>query len=176
MTRWPPLIWVLMALGSVLLLVGYNGADISVPALVVGGLLAAAGAGLAFWLAFGRWGHRPQPAGVSWLVPATIVFYLLCAGAALASGTEYAAAALAAGLFPLTAVTLITATTRAKTVGTGDGMRETTAAAHDDPFPGVGADDETPLGDTSEHSDAERVAEPDRRFERRRDRAHHSNG
>ena len=29
-------------------------------------------------------------------------------------------------------------------------------------------DPETPLGDTTEHSDAERVAQPDLRFERRR--------
>jgi hypothetical protein len=170
MTRWPPVIWVMVVVGSLLLVVGYNGADVSVPALVLGGLLVLGATGLAFFLAFGTWGGRPQVTGVSWMIPAAVVFAVLCAVAGLASGAEYAVAMLIAGLIPLTAATLITATTRAKTVGDeDDGRRETTAAQNRDPFPGVGADDETPLGDTPEHSDAERVAQPDRRFERRQD-------
>jgi MFS family permease len=43
-------------------------------------------------------------------------------------------------------------------------QREHTGA--DDGAPGIGMDHDTPLGDTTEHSDTERVAQPDRRFER----------
>jgi hypothetical protein len=118
------------------------------------------------WLAFGRWGHRPRNSGVAWLVPATVAFYIVCAIAASIAGGAYAVAAIVAGLIPFTAATLITATNRAKTVGDGESMRDTTPEASDDPFPGIGADDETALGDTPEHSDAERVAQPDRRFQR----------
>jgi hypothetical protein len=145
MTRWPPLVWIMVAVGSLLLLVGYNGSHLSVPALILGGLLIVGAVVIAFALAFGKWSDRPMPTGVAWMVPATLVFYALCATAGLAAGSKYAVAAFVAGQIPLTAVTLLTATTRAKT-GTGE------AADHRDPFPGVGVDDETPLGDTREHS------------------------
>jgi hypothetical protein len=168
MSRWPPAVWLMVALGSLLVLVGYDGADVYVPALIAGLVLIVGAVGLSFFMAFGRWGHRPRATGVAWLIPATAVFYLLCACAAVISGGEYAVAAIAAGLIPLTATTLLTATARAKTVGDDDARRETTAAASADPFPGIGMDDDTPLGDTPEHSEAERVAEPDRRFARRR--------
>ena len=168
MTRWPPVVWFMVAVGALLIIVGYNGADVSVPALIAGVVLVVAAVGTSFALAFGRWGHRPRATGVSWLIPATGVFFLLCAGVALVSGGEYAAAALAAGIVPLTAATLLTATTRSKTVGSDDARRETTAGEDADPFPGIGIDDQTPLGDTAEHSDAERVGEPDRRFAQRR--------
>jgi hypothetical protein len=167
MSRWPPLVWVMMFGGSLLILVGYNGADYNPQALFPGIALVLCAFGLSMYFAFGRWSHRPIPTGVAWLVPATAAFYLVCAAVAVISGGEYALAALAAGIVPLTAVTLIVATSRAKTVGDGDGgRRETTAAAESDPFPGIGVDDETPVGDTSEHSDAERVARTDRRFQR----------
>jgi hypothetical protein len=166
MTRWPPILWLCIAVGSLLLLVGYNGADFNPQAFFPGLVLIVAGAAGSLWLAFGRWGHRPQVTGVAWLIPATVAFYVLCAIAASLAGGAYAVAAMVAGLIPLTAATLITATARAKTVDDGDGRRETTAEESDDPFPGIGADDATPLGDTSEHSDAERVARPDNRFER----------
>lgn len=71
--------------------------------------------------------------------------------------------AVSGGKFvPLTAVALIVETTRSKTAGPDDARRETAADAEDDPFPGMGIDDHTPLGDTSRHSDAERVATPER--------------
>jgi peptidoglycan/LPS O-acetylase OafA/YrhL len=168
MTRWPPILWLCIAVGSLLLLVGWNGTETNPQALIPGIVLIAAGVVGSLWLAFGRWGDRPSNAGVTWLVPATVVFYVLCALAALAAGGTYAVAAIVAGLIPLTAVTLITATSRAKTVRHGDGQRETTASAADDPFPGIGGDDATPVGDTPEHSTAERVARPDERLERRR--------
>jgi hypothetical protein len=65
----------------------------------------------------------------------------------------YVLAAAAAALIPVTAAALIVATARKKAAADSD---------HEDPFPGIGPDDDTPLGDTSEHSDAERV-EPERR-------------
>jgi hypothetical protein len=158
----------MVAAGSLLLLVGYNGPHLSIPALILGGILVVGAVVIAFALAFGRWGDRPSATGVAWMIPATLVFYVICAIAGgVASGAKYAVAALVAGLIPLTAATLLTATTRSKTVAGDGGREETTADEHRDPFPGVGMDDATPLGDTPEHSDAERVAEPDRRFERR---------
>lgn len=167
MTRWPPIVWVLVSVGSLLALIGYNGAELNPQALIPGVVLIVAAVALAFFLTFGRWGHRPHPRGVSWLIPATVVFYVVCAATALLAGESYAIAAVGAGLIPLTAVTLITATARAKTVGDDAARRDATSAEHTDPFPGIGVDDTTPLGDTPEHSDAERVAKPDPRLERR---------
>jgi peptidoglycan/LPS O-acetylase OafA/YrhL len=167
MSRWPPLIWLMVTVGSLLILVGYNGPDYNPQALFPGLALILGAFGLSLFMAFGRWSHRPSPTGVAWLIPATATFYVLCAAAAVISGGQYAVAAILAGLIPLTAATLLTATSRAKTVGRDDDKRDVTAAAHDDPYPGIGVDDETPLGDTPEHSDAERVAKPDPRFARR---------
>jgi hypothetical protein len=166
MTRWPPSVWLLVAAGSLLVLIGYNGQDFNPEALIPGAIMIVGGLALALWLAFGRWGDRPSARGVAWLIPATVAFYVLAALAGLLSEAKYALAAICAGMIPLTAATLLVATTRAKTVGDDDAREETTAGEHGDPFPGVGMDDETPLGDTPEHSDAERVARPDRRFER----------
>jgi hypothetical protein len=67
---------------------------------------------------------------------------------------------MVAGLIPLTAVALLTATVRAKTTRDGDGLGDRSAESDDDPFPGIGADSATPLGDTPEHSTVERVSQP----------------
>jgi hypothetical protein len=165
MTRWPPILWLCIAAGSLFLLVGWNGTVMHTPALVIGIVLILTGALGAVWMAFGRWSERPQVGGVAWLVPATVAFYIACAIAGLAAGHKYAIAAIVAGLIPFTAVTLLTATVRSKTVAGDGARRETTAASSSDPAPGIGADDETPLGDTAEHSDAERVATPDYRWQ-----------
>jgi hypothetical protein len=53
----------------------------------------------------------------------------------------------------MTAVSLLLATVRSKTVSTDSGLRDRSGDAAD-PEPGIGIDDDTPLGDTSEHSDA----------------------
>jgi membrane-bound ClpP family serine protease len=166
MTRWPPILWLCISVGSLLLLVGWNGADLNPVALALGIVLIVAGAFGSLWLAFGRWGDRPQVGGLAWLLPATVAFYVLCAIAASIAGSQYGIVAIVAGLIPFTAVTLLTATARAKTVGQDDGQRDVAPAAADDPLPGIGGDDGTPVGDTSEHSNAERVARPDDRFER----------
>jgi hypothetical protein len=92
---------------------------------------------------------------VAWLVPLTAAFYLAAGAAAAPAGGAYVLAAAAAALIPLTAAALIVATAR-KAAADGD---------HEDPFPGIGPDEDTPLGDTSEHADAGRV-EPERRSDR----------
>ena len=160
MSRWPPAVWLMVAVGSLLILIGYDGAEFNPQAFIPGVCLIVAAAGLALYLALGRWSRRPMPRGVAWLIPATLLFYLVCAAAAMVAGGAYAVAAIVAGMIPLTAATLIVATARAKSGSTAGDNR--------DPFPGIGADDSTPLGDTPEHSDAERVGTPGRPHGRRR--------
>jgi hypothetical protein len=101
------------------------------------------------------------------MVPATAVWYLINAAAGAIAGAKYVIVAIAAGIIPMTAAALVIATARVKTEGEGDRHIDQTPEGDSDPFPGVGMDDETPLGDTPEHSDAERVAKPEPRFQRR---------
>ena len=162
MSRWPPVIWLLIPLGGLLAAVGVGGnrdAGSFVPGLVC----VLLGLGLSLYLAYGRMSNRPSARGVSWLLPAVAVFYLVAAAAAALSGGKYVIAALGVSIIPLTAVALTVASTRSKTAADDDGRHETSAEGGDDPFPAMGMDDATPLGDTSEHSDAERVATPDDR-------------
>jgi hypothetical protein len=146
MWRWPPAVWLCILCGSLLVAVGVGGGW-NPEAFIPGVLIALAGFGLSLYLAYGRSRGRPAARGVSWLVPATAVFFAAVAAAAALSGGKYVIAALGAALIPLTAVALIIATTRSKTVGAD--------AAAEDPYPGIGIDEGTPLGDTSEHSDAD---------------------
>jgi hypothetical protein len=53
----------------------------------------------------------------------------------------------------MTAVSLMVAALRSKTVESDEGLDDTAAADHEDPFPGMGIDDAAPLGDTSQHAD-----------------------
>jgi hypothetical protein len=59
---------------------------------------------------------------------------------------------------------LFIATVRSKTAQSGGRLRDRSAEYDEDPYPGIGLDDETPLGDTPEHSDAvdDRGARPAR--------------
>jgi peptidoglycan/LPS O-acetylase OafA/YrhL len=154
MRRWPPAVWLCIFCGSLLVLLGVGG-DWNPQAFIPGALLMLAGFGASLYLAYGERRRRPRARGVPWLVPATALFYIVAAAAAALAGGKYVIAALGASIVPLTAAALLVATTRSKPAG-GD-------TEHEDPYPGIGPDDDTPLGDTSEHSDAERVAEPDRR-------------
>jgi hypothetical protein len=166
MRRWPPIIWLFTFASSLFIL---NGADTTYrPALLVPGIaLAVLGLGLAVYTAYGHYDDRPAATGLAWLLPATAGWYLLSAIAASTAGTQYALAAIAAGMIPMTASAILIATARAKTVASGHRPVDVTPVADDDPFPGLGIDDRTPLGDTPEHSDAERVARPDPRLQRR---------
>jgi hypothetical protein len=56
----------------------------------------------------------------------------------VAAGTDFGVAAVAAGLVPLTALNLLLATLRSKTVQSPAGLRDLSAERHDDPLPGVG--------------------------------------
>ena len=143
MSRWPPAIWLCISVGSLLVLVGVGG-DWNPEGFFPGLALLLLGFGLGLYLAYGRPRERPVPRGVAWLVPAAVAFYVAAAVAASMAGSKYVMIALAASLVPVTAAALIVATVRVKTESGDDD--------HEDPFPGMGADDETPLGDTREHS------------------------
>ena len=153
MGRWPPVVWLCIAGGSLLVLVGVGG-DWNPWGFYSGVAAIAIGGSLGLYLAYGHWRHRPRARGVTWLVGGTIVFYVVCAGTAALAGGRYVLAAVGAALVPTTAAALLVATMRAKTVGADDARRETTAHQHEDPYPGIGIDDTTPLGDTDQHSDA----------------------
>jgi len=143
---WPPLIWPAIAVGSLLILVGIGG-EWNPEGFIPGLAIVLIGCGISLYLAYGRRGDRPPPRGVAWLVPMTAAFYVAAGAAAALAGGAYVLAAAAAAMIPITAAALIVATARKKAGANGD---------HEDPFPGIGPDDDTPLGDTSEHSDAER--------------------
>jgi hypothetical protein len=151
--RWPPLIWPAISLASLLILVGIGG-KWNPEGFIPGLAIVLIGCGFSLYLAYGRRGDRPPPRGVAWLVPLTAGFYAAAGAAAAFAGGAYVLAAAAAALIPLTASALIDATARRKgPAADGD---------HEDPFPGIGPDEDTPLGDTSEHSEAERVGPPRR--------------
>jgi hypothetical protein len=157
-----------MSAASLFILNGLD-ARVHTPALVVGLVLELLVFALAIYLATVAYKDRPVPDAFKWLVGLLAAFYLVAAAAGALAGGKYAVAAMLAALIPLSAVLVLMATVRAKTVtGQDGGAVETTRRASRDPFPGIGADDETPLGDTTEHSDAERVAQPDPRLRRGR--------
>lgn len=78
-------------------------------------------------------------------------FYVVCAAAAALAGGEYVLITLLVALIPTVLVLLLFTVARGRTANAGDGS------------PGIGTDTRTPLGDTSEHSTAERVAQPNGR-------------
>jgi hypothetical protein len=152
MSRWPPLIWPGMSLAALLVLIGVGG-DWNPWALAAGVVLALAVFAAAAYFAMGRWGGRPRPEGSGLALAALAGYYVIAAICALFLDPVYVLAALGAGIIPLTAALLLLATMRAKSVHR-PGAEDTAADAADDAFPGIGMDSSTPLGDTSEHSDA----------------------
>jgi uncharacterized membrane protein YhaH (DUF805 family) len=133
-----------MAFASLLLLMGLGSWERD--ALIGGVAIAVAVFAVSAYLALRRWRHRPRPAGFGWLMGALAAYYVIAAVAAATAGAKYAIVAMLAALIPFSALFLLLATTRAKTPS---------PQSEDDPFPGIGADGETPLGSTREHSDAE---------------------
>jgi hypothetical protein len=151
MRKWPPAIWPLISVGSVFILMGSAG---NRTLFIIGVALMLVAFGIALFLALGR-RTGPRPAGVYWVLGGFATIYVVAAvvgGATL--GWAYAVAAILAGVIPLTAFALIIATVRAKTEESPDGLSDTTAERDDDPFPGMGLDNATPLGDSPELSDA----------------------
>jgi hypothetical protein len=152
-----------MSFASLLLLMGLGRGDTE--AHVIGVVLAVAVFGVSLLVAT-RLRGRPSPA-FGWMLGALAAFYAIAAVVAAIAGTEYAVAAMLASLIPYSAALLLFATARGKTVEKQARRRDVSAGADRDPWPGIGADDATPLGDSPEHSDAERVATPDDRRARR---------
>jgi hypothetical protein len=169
MTRWPPIVWPLMTLASLLILMGLSSWDTE--ALVPGIVLALAVVATAVFLAVRTRDGRPMPRGVPMAIAGVVAFYAIAVAVAAVAGWQYAGVAILASFFPLAVVSLLIATTRTKSTGSDEHPDDVTATNRDDSLPGIGMDSETPLGDTPEHSTAERVAKPDRRFRRHGARA-----
>jgi hypothetical protein len=137
--RWPPLLWLLVYPGSLFILMGSSG-DSSRPGLTAIGIaLVVIAFAAALVLAYRRWHTDPR---FLWAMGGVIGFYVVCAiPAAVWLGPAYATATLLAGTIPGTAAAIVLATAR---TDPGEGA-----------LPTLDVDDETPLGDTPEHSDAE---------------------
>jgi peptidoglycan/LPS O-acetylase OafA/YrhL len=140
--RWPPIVWLLISIGSLFVLLG-AGSDSNPDAFFPGLAALVIGFGAAMYFAYGDQRPRDRGRGLHWLVALAAAFYAACLVATLLAGAEYALAALGAALIPLTAVALVVATAGSKTNDHADG---------DDPFPGIGPDEATPRGDTDQHS------------------------
>jgi drug/metabolite transporter (DMT)-like permease len=157
MRTWPPLLWPAMSIASLLVLMGLGPWNPTTLILGVVLILAVFAASAYSALSGGR---RPVPDGFKWIMAVLALFYVVVAVAAAFAGTRYVPAALLASLIPFSAAFLLLAMTRQKS-------HTASSVSNRDGTPGIGMDDGTPLGDTPEHSDAERVARPDRRFKRR---------
>jgi hypothetical protein len=164
MTRWPPILWPLMALASLLILIGLSSLDAE--ALIPGTGLAVAVLAVALYLAVGKRDDRPMTRRVPMAIAGVVIFYAIAVAVAAVAGWQYAGVAILASFFPLAAASLLIATTRTKSTGSDRRPDDVTATNREDGLPGIGMDSETPLGDTPEHSTAERVAKPDTRFNR----------
>jgi hypothetical protein len=164
MRRWPPILWPVMSFASLLILMGLGPWDPF--ALVLGVVLAVAVFGASLLLATRRLRGRPRPPGFAWAMGALAAFYAIAAVVAATAGPAYAVVAMLASLIPYSALLLLVATARSKTTEAGGSRQDPSAAAGRDPWPGIGMDDATALGDTPEHSDEERVGSPDRRTKR----------
>src|SRR5919107_5186192 len=151
--RWPPVLWLLVYVGSIFILNGSNG-QWDPLGLGLGIALALVACLLAMYLAVGPWPGRPRPEGTGLLLGGVGAFYGICAlAAAIFAGPAEAIATLLAGIIPMTGAALWIATSRAKTPADAPRRRDPAAARADDEFPGVGADDSRPLGDTPEAHD-----------------------
>ena len=149
LNTWPPALWLAVYIGSLLVLMGSQRADLG----VVGMALVLIAFGGAIYLAVRPTPGSPPPRGFAPLMAGLGAFYLISAAAAAALGPDYALAALLAGTVPATAAALTYATARRKTRLREDGHLEDLSIEDDSPFPGVGMDDETPLGDSPELHD-----------------------
>jgi hypothetical protein len=133
--RWPPAAWLAVYIASLLILMGGRGRW---ELLVIGIALAVTAAAAAVYLALARRPGRPHPRGFYWALGGVLAFYVLCAALAALADPVYALAALAAGVIPFTAVALLLALMRSKTVEQDGRMKDTSAADHEDRVPGFG--------------------------------------
>jgi hypothetical protein len=149
LNKWPPAVWLAVYVSSLLVLMGSQRQDLGIVGLAM--LLIAFG--VAIYLAVRPIPGRPPPKGFAPLMAGLAAFYVVSAIAASESGAAYAFAALVAGTVPATAAVLTYATARRKTRQREDGDLEDLSVEDDSPFPGVGFDDRTPLGDSPELHD-----------------------
>lgn len=146
------MLWLLVYIGSLFILMGRNRSDL----LIAGIVMVVVAFAIAVYLAVRPHPERPRPRGATWAMAGLAAFYGIAAAVAgVALGWEYAVAALVAGTVPGTALALIIASARTKTRPAEGHLEDVSPEAGDDPFPAIGLDDLTPLGDTPEHSDAE---------------------
>jgi hypothetical protein len=147
---WPPVTWLLVYIASELILLGSHHRW---PLLVAGIALVLAALASALWLALRSDLKHARPRWFYFAIGGVALCYAVPAVVASRLGTTWAIGVIAAGAIPMTAVSLLLGTIRTKTVPTQSGLRDN-SGDHEDSSPGIGMDDETPLGDTSEHSDA----------------------
>jgi hypothetical protein len=79
--RWPPVLWLLVYVGSIFILNGSNGQRDPLE-LALGIALAAIACVVALYLAIGPWPGRPRPRGTGLLIGGVIASYGICALAA----------------------------------------------------------------------------------------------
>jgi hypothetical protein len=147
--RWPAWLWLPVYLGSVFVLMGSQ----KTPLLIAGAasiLIALAGA---LRIALGREPRSPRRGRFVVAVCGLVALYVVCAVLAAPLGAKYAIAALLAGAIPTTAVAILIATARRATVEV-DGRLADRSVEDRGPFPVLGLDDATGLGDSPEvHGD-----------------------
>lgn len=133
--RWPVALWLPVYVGSIFILNGGRGDPSE---LVVGGVFLLVAIVGGAYLAIGRWPGHPRPRAFFWTFGGVAAFYLIAGAVAAHYNVTWGAAALAAGIIPLTGVTLLFAAIRSKTVEAGGRVQDEAAANADDPFPAIG--------------------------------------
>lgn len=167
--RWPPAVWLLVSIGSLLLLqAGTGDSAIHWGLAVPGVLLATLAFGIACWLALGSWPGHPRPGWYPWAIVGALGAYAVIGIAGAIVDPDLGLAAFLAGIIPVTALALVLATIRGKTIPGEDGLEDRAVADHTDSTPGMGLDPSTPLGDTSQVPDElpEQPYTPSGRFKR----------
>jgi hypothetical protein len=149
--RWPAALWLPMYVASVFILIGGRGHWV---VLGVGIAVALVTCVLAVYLALKRWPNRPRPRLFVWAIGGVVALYVIAGVVGAAVDLSYGIAAVLAVTFPLTAVALLLALMRTKTIEHDGHLIDASAEDDEDAFPGFGMDDETEMGDSPELADA----------------------
>ena len=146
--RWPPVLWLLVSLGSLFVVEASGRTWLSVTGIV----LMVLAFGVAVYLAVSRRQGTLDRRSSSGRSPRLSRFYALVALAASLSGWQYGAAAVLAALIPGTAVALLVATVRSRTRAVGDRLVDASTADSADPC--------RPRGSTTRRRSARRPSTP----------------
>jgi hypothetical protein len=160
--RWPPAVWLGVYVGSLFII---NGGQGDPPQLAVGIALALAAFGAGIYLAVGRWPGHPVPRGFYWVFGGVAAIYLIAGAVAALYNPLWGTAAVVAGVVPLTAVALLFATMRSKTVEKDGRVQDVAAADENDPYPAIGMND-TPQPEEEPPEDQVDRDAPEPRFTR----------